>query len=1023
MTPSVRIYGLGLMLGESSRARLRGLALGLLSALLVALSALPSRATAATAIPAAGQAPQTFAVRPEGRWMLMRYTNKGTVLQRFTGFEHISDFALLDDSNVLVAEEEAGRLTAVGFDGRLLFETPVRRPRCLQVLAADRFLVCQDGPAAVAEIDRSGRVLWELSQPLVDAAGAARLPDGNTAVVEGRSSSHAVKVFSPDGKLLWSGTEQLAQPRGLALLPSGELVTSGFDTARIVFFLPYTPKLRTLPFCCHGDKPTNGRDGTLVIASNELQIVRSWDEEGRQGWEFSTFYPPLQGLALADGSVLVSEYRIPDRQCLNAAAAARNASAPLASYWRSLLAGFGVATLLVAVGRATSRQRGRSDARACSGEALPNGHVQSTPPSGQRRLEIGLYCAAIVILVVVSARLHARSVPMGALPGWSYAALVSAGGVLLALLQWRLPSCGAEWTERLHRSAPMARSTWPARALWMIGGFCVAFALEGVLRKRGIWVPGLWFAGVLLLAGGALTDRGPARRPRPVRLLIAAAVLAALFGLRLYELEAYPANLHQDMAQWTLQALRLNDGDVPTLFTNGWADIPMIGYIWSAVIDALGDRSVGAVRLPAAIASVLAIGAAYLLARRLYGRATAAAAALLLGVDRVFLHFSRTEAYMDPVPFHVLAVLGLIAGFETGRRAWFALAGVAGGYAALTYHAGRITPPVLVLLAAVVLARYPRVLLRRWSGVLLAAVTAAAVLGPQVMVFLGGWANAYGRSDQFVWARGEHIDVAMLKDTIRVGLPRVFGSFWLYGDSSTQYGGSVAFHPAVAALLGMAVVAAFVRITDVRGLALVFWTSLILFIGGVLTVDPPFWPRLVTALVPATILAASVVGWLYRGAVAVAGRAGQAAALVAALALVAVDARYQLETYRDFVLGTVQGSTTPVRRTQWVQSLMGRDLQHWRDAMVYIVAPNPIEHSCEHPTMEYYARDIDVRDARDIAAYLPFDGGRTSVVYVLPERAESIGAVLEAHPKAETKRFFDNVGTSVFTSVVVRPTG
>ncbi|HSD11669.1 MAG TPA: PQQ-binding-like beta-propeller repeat protein, partial [Candidatus Binatia bacterium] len=313
-----------------------------LSALLACLG---SVAAAAAAPADSGQSAKTFAVRPEGRWTLVLYATNGTARQRFTGFEHISDFAPLDDSSVLVAEEEGGRLTAVGFDGRLLFETPARRPRCLQVLAPDRFLVCLDGPAAVAEIDRTGRVLWELAAPLVDAAGAVRLPDGNTAVVEGRSTSHAVRVFSPDGKLLWSGTDQLAQPRGLTLLPSGELVTSGFDTARIVFFQPYTNKVRTLQFCCHGDKPTS-RDGAIIIASNELQMVRGWDRDGKQSWEFSTFYPPLQGMALADGSVLVSEYRVPDRKCLNAAAAADWARAPLAPYWRSLLAGLGAAVLL-----------------------------------------------------------------------------------------------------------------------------------------------------------------------------------------------------------------------------------------------------------------------------------------------------------------------------------------------------------------------------------------------------------------------------------------------------------------------------------------------------------------------------------------------------------------------------------------------------------------------------------------------------------------------------------------------------
>ena len=183
------------------------------------------------------------------------------------------------------------------------------------------------------------------------------------------------------------------------------------------------------------------------------------------------------------------------------------------------------------------------------------------------------------------------------------------------------------------------------------------------------------------------------------------------------------------------------------------------------------------------------------------------------------------------------------------------------------------------------------------------------------------------------------------------------------------------------------------------------------------------WPRLVTALVPAVILAATPVGWLYRGASAAAGRIGKALVLAAGLALVALDARYQFEAYRDYVLGTVPGSSTPMRRTEWVQSLMGRDMRNWQGALVYIVAANPIDHSCEHPTTQFYARDLDVRDARDIADYLPFDRTRTNVVYFLPERMDAVSTVLRAEPQAEVKQFFDNVGRYVFTRVVARAAG
>ena len=287
-------------------------------------------------------------VRADGPYMLERYTTDGTKLQRYTGFDRISDIALYDASTVLVAEPNRNTISAMALDGGIMWTIPVRRPRCLQVLGPDRFLVCQDNPASVVEVDRAGTVHWEVSEPLVDAAGAVRLPDGNTGVVEGRGAHHAVHVISRDGKLLWTSTERLAQPRGLALLPTGELVTSGFDTQQLVIVHPFTSELRSIGFCCHPGKPSVTADGGFAAASAEQQVVRAWDENGVSAWDFKTPYPPYDVETLPDGTLLVSAYRSPDRQCLNAARAAERAKHPLAPYWLWLSVGTGLALLLSA---------------------------------------------------------------------------------------------------------------------------------------------------------------------------------------------------------------------------------------------------------------------------------------------------------------------------------------------------------------------------------------------------------------------------------------------------------------------------------------------------------------------------------------------------------------------------------------------------------------------------------------------------------------------------------------------------
>lgn len=983
----------------------------------------PKRAGA----PAVARRPEAIRVRSEGRYMLVRYTTDGKELQRFTGFGTITDLAHYDDQTVLVAEQDRGSIAAFDLDGRIAWEIALRQPRCVQALGADRFLVCMDNPATVAEIDRAGKSFWEMQKPLVDAAGAARLPDGNTAIVEGRANHHAVHIVNPAGEFLWSGTEKLAQPLGVSLLPSGELVTSGFDSGLLVVFKPYDGVARLLQVCCHAQKPAVGRDGTIAVASPERQTVAAWSSAGDRLWTFETFYPPYEVELLPDGTVLVAVYRIPDRTCFDRERAKAAAAAPVPEYLQSLGAGVAAGLLLTLLLQWPVLRR---RARALRERWRANGMGEPAPQAPAvrvwRRLELAVYVVGAAALLAYAARLHGDLLTRSIAPTWAYAGLAAGAGVFLALLQQRLPF-PQSWPAHMRDLAPAARPTWRAWVCWLLGIASVAVVFEGVFARRGIWVTGVWSAGLILLAAGAIQDAAPrdARSSGRTRTILAIAgsilAVAALLLIRVYRLEDIPPNLHHDMAQWALQAMRILDGRVPTLFTNGWAQIPMVGYLWSALVIWIGDGSLAATRLASALGGLIAIVAVFFLVRRLYGLLPALLATALLGTDHTFVHFSRIQSYMDPVPFHVLAVLGLFAGMETGRYGWFALAGLAGGFSTLSYHAGRITPLVMALLVGILVLRHPRVLLRRWFGLLVALFTSVAMVGIQAIIYASGRADTYGRADQFAWVGPNGIDYALLQKTIDYALPRVFESFWFFHDASTQYGGSVIFFAPVAALLAAFIVAAVLRFWDARGLFLVLWGALVLFVGGVLTRDPPFWPRLVIALVPATIAAGVAAAQLCRGAVAAAGRIGAAVAALAALALLFFNGVYQFETYREYAEGRPRGAARPVRATQWVQSLMGRDAQRWGpDTMIYVVAPNPINHSCTHPTTEYYVYGLDSQDARDIREYLPFDRKRTTVLYFLPEMADSIAAVKRAHPDARIKYFYDNLDQHVFTRVVVR---
>ena len=1003
----------------------RGAVLPLALALLV-----PARlAGAETADPARRGAPRDIKVYDDGPYALVRYSKNGETLERFTGFSRIRDVTLYDDHTVLVAEEEHDRVSAMDLDGNILWTLTARRPQCVEVLAPGRFLVCQDDPPGVVEMDRAGTVFWQITKPLREATGAIRLADGNTAVVEGRNP-HAVHVFSPDGRIVWSGTELLAQPRGLALLPSGELVTAGFDTGRAVMFRPYTNEVRAIEYQGHGEDLTVTPQGDLLTFSPEGQLVRLWKEGRRIEWEFSTLYPVYHGVMLPDGTVLASIHRMPDRDCPNATERARVAATPRPSYWRWLLVGLVAAMFVTVVVQWPALRSIVPSAPAVPPHHGENRgedtHRESPVPlesdiHPRRRVEIGAYLIVAIALAVAAATNLPRTPWQDWSKFWLCVALTLAAGIVLAVLRGRMPAEPDDWRQRMSRVAPMEPPTLRMWILWLAALLLLGVSFYDIEMEIGDAAAGLWMAGIVLLFGGSLQARSRPRQ-RLTGCVLAAAVLVVAAAPRLYRLADYPPNLHLDMGQWSVQVFELLDTRPETLFTNGWADIPMIGYFWSALWTAIGGRSLAGARLASAVGGIVVVAAAFFIARRLYNLRTAVVSTAFLAVNHGLIHFSRIQAYMDPIPFQVLAISSLLAALETGGYGWFALAGLAGGYSTLTYHAGRITPPVLFLLIVLVLLWYPRTVLRRWPGLVLFIVSLAAMLGPLVIVYYDGRANAFGRGNMYAWVHDGAIDFKILGETLRHGSAMVMGTFWFFRDAASQYAApGPAFFPPMATLFGMAVVAAVCRPRDLRDTWLLLWCLTILVVGGVLTIDQPFWPRMFAAFVPAALMCAVVVDVLWRGCRVAAGRIGAALATAATVALVALTAWQQLGFYREYCLGLPAGGSTPTMRTEWTQSIMGRDVQRWgRDALIYIVSHNPIDQSCMHPTMSFYDYDVDAHDARLISDYLPFQDPRTIVTYFLPEAADQVDLVRQQYPDAEVSTFNDNLDKPVFTRVVVR---
>jgi hypothetical protein len=317
---------------------------------------------------------------------------------------------------------------------------------------------------------------------------------------------------------------------------------------------------------------------------------------------------------------------------------------------------------------------------------------------------------------------------------------------------------------------------------------------------------------------------------------------AAVTALRLYRLDDWPPHFHHDCGLFSWHAWRLLSGNYRSLLDSGYAGIPLVGHAWTALWAALvGTGSLAAIRAPGVAGSLVAIAAAASIAWQLAPTPLAPLITIIvLGTNVTFMAFSRMTAYMDPVAFQALAIAALLAAER--RALWTVVVGAACAFSTLSYFSGRLTPLVCAGVGLSLVAQ------RRLSvkRLIVAGLLAAAFLAPQVWAIFHGW-DWRGRIGVFCFLSepSPHCPGAW------EGTGRVLMAFWNRGDGGTQYGGQTPlFMPLEAGTLVIACVLSFFD----AGLAtLMAWGIGVLFIGAAMTVDPPFFPRIVAAMVPLSV--------------------------------------------------------------------------------------------------------------------------------------------------------------------------
>ena len=333
--------------------------------------------------------------------------------------------------------------------------------------------------------------------------------------------------------------------------------------------------------------------------------------------------------------------------------------------------------------------------------------------------------------------------------------LARAGGPLLpaivvAILGCTQAACGLNLSRSQAQASRAGRALamsadWlgvrPTRLLLILNGLMLALAArsasgDGALSASRLAVP-LWLAGIVLVCIGCwdVTRKEPTQCWTRAEIAAIALLTALALAVRAWDIATMPYVLSGDEGSAGLTAWEFRTGTRDNLLSIGWFSFPALYFGLLSVSQAVLGRTTEAIRLVSALAGALTIPALYWMARSMFGRPAAFAAAAWLAAFHVHVFFSRL-AYnniFDGLLF-VLAAGGLWRGWQDGDRSAFVLAGLGLGFSQYFYTTSRLTPIVLALWA-LLLALNRRPDRARLSGLVSAGVVALAVFFPLGLLY------------------------------------------------------------------------------------------------------------------------------------------------------------------------------------------------------------------------------------------------------------------------------------------------
>ncbi|MGQ9586394.1 MAG: ArnT family glycosyltransferase [Anaerolineae bacterium] len=582
----------------------------------------------------------------------------------------------------------------------------------------------------------------------------------------------------------------------------------------------------------------------------------------------------------------------------------------------------------------------------------------------------------------------------------------------------------------------------------------------------------LWLIALFLtVLGAVLHDRriprtGPGWRARLAQLrrqevllevLLVILMTAAAFGLRAYDLDHYPPFMHGDEGEMGMVALRILEGPDPVPpFRTYWLDHPTLFHYFQAASMALFGKNLFGLRMLSTIFGAACIPALYWIGRVGWGRLAGFAAAWLMAVSHLHIHFSRMGLNnIESVFAMVLLVLllalareqrtGLSGPPSTVSRqrsavsghppsgishppsairhsplSLFVAAGLVMGLSQYFYYGSRLLPVVAAPLLLFMLVE-KRANLKQILAFALATLIAFAPLAIHYLKYPRPFINRmYGvsvfREEGVKHTLGPEAQWPQdAPELLKFQLERNLRFFVRDGDASAFYLRDLAaFDIFTVILFWLGVGAALARIGRYHEFSALTWFVLGLVSAGIITNDSPNAPRLIV-MVPSVFLLAGV--FVHRAWKLLTSTLNLRLEFVGIPVLVAIGAltlSLNVETYFvDYTRRT--GGMGPIAMARE----MVRDAEHYD---VYLMGA-PLLYA-EHGVIRFVARDAHARNLDNPESLQsPLTPDKGVLVVALPHRLNELGRIEERFPGGITISGYDFLGRLLYVAYRLPPAG